>query len=119
MNFMMISRLSLLITVLIPFSTLAEDSLRILPEGITLSNTAARQQLVVERFREGVAAGNAATGSDRGSPNHDHSAADTRALRAEIRSGQRGNRLVRGVRLENDDQAVDRRVSIFRPLSGD
>ena len=49
--------LSCLLVMLLPVCTLAEDSLRILPQEITLSNTAARQRLVVERFRDGVAVG--------------------------------------------------------------
>jgi hypothetical protein len=41
----------------LPLLAVADDSLRILPEQIALSNTAARQRLVVERFQDGEAVG--------------------------------------------------------------
>ncbi len=53
----MIFRFGFLLATLLPVLALAEDSLRILPGEISLANTAARQRLVVEWFRDDMAVG--------------------------------------------------------------
>ena len=58
----MLSRLFFTLAALLPLAASTDAGLRILPREVSLSSTAARQRVLVERFEDGVAAGQVTEG---------------------------------------------------------
>ena len=69
------------------------------------------------RLRARLAARHASSRTIRAGADDHHRAVHSRALRVEVRSGERGNRLVRGVWVGDDDEDADCGLALARQLS--